>query len=367
MKKTILTLGVLFGLYVGAFAQDLPVNAEPGKCYVKCVTKDEFKDVEVTFMVKPGYSVLEAVPAVYKQVEEKVLIKEASKKLTYIPAVYETVEVSYTKKAAGSEVSIVPATFGTGSKRIEIFPKTSGWEYKVLEDCPSVNKEDCMTACFIEYPARYNNFSLTTLTKDAHAESTSIPAVPTTYTKQVIKTPARMETVVIPAEYATITKTVLVSPASTTKVDIPAEYQTVTKQVLSKEGGMTVWEEVDCQYLVPNLLPIFYELNSARLTKESEQVIDDLLLPLLEGNNTEVKIMSHTDSRGSDSYNLALSKQRAEAVVDYLASQGISRSRMSSEGYGETRLVNDCANGVDCTDAQHQANRRTEFKIIGGI
>ena len=75
--------------------------------------------------------------------------------------------------------------------------------------------------------------------------------------------------------------------------------------------------------------------------------------------------MSHTDSRGNDAYNLSLSQQRANAVVNYLATKGIARSRMAAKGYGETRLVNKCSNGVQCTDEEHARNRRTEFRILG--
>lgn len=74
--------------------------------------------------------------------------------------------------------------------------------------------------------------------------------------------------------------------------------------------------------------------------------------------------MSHTDSRGNDAYNMSLSQQRANAVVNYLVSKGISRSRLSARGFGETRLVNRCSNGVKCSEADHKRNRRTEFRVI---
>jgi outer membrane protein OmpA-like peptidoglycan-associated protein len=61
---------------------------------------------------------------------------------------------------------------------------------------------------------------------------------------------------------------------------------------------------------------------------------------------------------------MSLSQQRANSVVNYLVSKGISRSRLTAKGYGETRLVNKCANGVECTEGQHQQNRRTEFRVI---
>ncbi|ATA92108.1 OmpA family protein [Capnocytophaga canimorsus] len=365
MKKTTLSLIALTisGGYV--FAQDLPSNPAPGKCYVKCITKDEFREETETIEVSPAYSKLEVIPATYKTVEERVLVKEASKKLVYVPAVYETVNVPYVQKEKGSALTVVPAAFGKDVKTLEVFPKTSGWEYKHLENCPSINKDACVTACFVERPARYENVNITTLAKDAYTNETEIAEVNATFKRQVVKTPARVEEVEIPAEYATIKRQVIDRPASTRKVEVAAEFKTVSKQVLTKKGGVTVWEEVDCKLLEPTMLPIFYEYNSARLTKDSEKVIDDVLLPLLRGKNTSVEIMSHTDSRGNDQYNMSLSQQRANAVVNYLATKGIQRSRMIAKGYGETRLINRCANGVQCSEEEHHKNRRTEFRILG--
>ena len=364
-KRNLLGLAAMFLISGYTFAQGLPDNPAPGKCYVKCITKDEFKEVEETVMVRPAYTKLEVVPATYKTVEERVLVKEASKKLVYVPAVYETVEVPYVKKEKSNALAVTEAKFGEDSKTIEVFPKTTGWEYKQLDDCPSINKEACVTACFIERPASYQTIQLVTLIKDAFAEESIIEEEVTTYKKQVVKTPARMDEVEIPAEYATIKRVVVDQPATTKSVTVPAEYKTVKKQVLAKKGGATVWEEVDCTLLEPTLLPIFYELDSARLTPASKRVIDERLYPLLKGNNTSVEIMSHTDSRGNDEYNMALSQQRANAVVNYLVSKGIARNRMVAKGYGETRLVNKCSNGVQCSEDEHQRNRRTEFRILG--
>ena len=62
--------------------------------------------------------------------------------------------------------------------------------------------------------------------------------------------------------------------------------------------------------------------------------------------------------------NKELSTRRAKAVVNYLASKGISRNRMMASGYGESMLVNKCTDGVICTENEHQRNRRTEFKVL---
>ena len=77
---------------------------------------------------------------------------------------------------------------------------------------------------------------------------------------------------------------------------------------------------------------------------------------------------SHTDARGNDDYNLILSDKRAKAAVEYLATkEGIDIERLQAKGYGEEQLVNRCTNGVNCTEKEHQRNRRTALKIIGTI
>jgi outer membrane protein OmpA-like peptidoglycan-associated protein len=78
-----------------------------------------------------------------------------------------------------------------------------------------------------------------------------------------------------------------------------------------------------------------------------------------------IKIESHTDSRGSDRYNLKLSNRRAESTRDYIISRGIDADRIESAiGYGETQLLNKCANGVKCSEEEHQLNRRSYFYIV---
>ncbi|MEW4922761.1 OmpA family protein [Algibacter sp. 2305UL17-15] len=358
----ILCLTFLLGFGMSQ-AQNLPANPDPGKCYVKCITKDEFKTVEETIEVYPAYTKLEVVPATYRTVEERVLIKEASKKFVYVPATYETIQVPYIKKEGRTDLTTNPATFGSSSRTFETYPKTSGWEYRETA-CDSPNKEDCMVACFVEYPAQFKDVSFTTLANDASTNNRPVPEVSTTYKKRVIKTPARMDEIEIPAEYSTIKKQVVATPASTRSVTVPSRSQTVTRTVLAKKGGLTTWEEVDCGLLNANVLPIFYELGSARITPASKKIIDETLLPLLNSKPVSIELMSHTDSRGNDDFNMSLSQQRANSVVNYLVSKGISRSRLSAKGYGESRLVNRCSNGVECSEGQHQKNRRTEFRVI---
>lgn len=365
MKKLLIyTFLTLFSTTL-VTAQNLPTNPNPGKCYVKCITKDVFETVTESIQVHPSYQTLSVVPATYKNIEERVLVKEASKRYSFVPAVYETVDVAYTTGGGASELNVVPAQFGTRTQSFEIYPKTSGWEYKQLENCQSVNKEDCVVACYVERPAQYRDVTVTTLTSEA--STTKGPAAPArtrTYKKQVLKSPARVTEEIIPAVYKTITRQVVDQPARTVSQTVPSKTQTVTRTILKSKGGITTREEVDCKLLDPNVLPIFYELASARLTSESKRIIDNTLMPILSSKNVNIEIMSHTDSRGDDAYNMSLSQQRANAVVNYLVSKGISRSRLSARGFGETRLVNRCSNGVQCSEGEHKCNRRTEFRVI---
>jgi hypothetical protein len=87
----------------------------------------------------------------------------------------------------------------------------------------------------------------------------------------------------------------------------------------------------------------------------------------MQNNPITIELSSHTDSRGSNKYNERLSQRRAESAVNYIVGKGIEASRVTAKGYGEYQLVNRCSDGVACSPAEHQANRRTEFKVLGYI
>jgi peptidoglycan-associated lipoprotein len=116
------------------------------------------------------------------------------------------------------------------------------------------------------------------------------------------------------------------------------------------------------EIVIPN---IYYDYNKATLRDESKLVLDSILIFFSDNKDLAIEIGSHTDSRGSDSYNEKLSQARAQSVVDYLILKGVEQSRLTAKGYGETKLTNQCANGVECTEEEHQKNRRTTFRILG--
>ena len=109
---------------------------------------------------------------------------------------------------------------------------------------------------------------------------------------------------------------------------------------------------------------IYYDLDKANLRDESFPVLDKLISFFEENNQLIIEIGSHTDSRGSDAYNIDLSQRRAQSVVDYFIQKGIPKSQLVAKGYGETKLLNTCGNDVNCSEEEHQKNRRTSFKVI---
>lgn len=116
------------------------------------------------------------------------------------------------------------------------------------------------------------------------------------------------------------------------------------------------------EIVIPN---IYYDYDKATLRPESKLVLDSILIFFGDNPELKIEIGSHTDARGSDEYNLDLSQRRAQSVVDYLIENGVAADRLTARGYGETKLVNHCGNGVDCTEEEHQQNRRTTFRIVG--
>jgi outer membrane protein OmpA-like peptidoglycan-associated protein len=109
---------------------------------------------------------------------------------------------------------------------------------------------------------------------------------------------------------------------------------------------------------------IHYDFDKSTIRTDATLILDNVVSVLKQNPSLKIELSSHTDSRGNDSYNKKLSQQRADAAVNYLVNQGISRTRLTAKGYGETKLLNECANGITCAEEQHQANRRTEIKIL---
>ncbi|MBU2973753.1 OmpA family protein [Zobellia sp. B3R18] len=112
------------------------------------------------------------------------------------------------------------------------------------------------------------------------------------------------------------------------------------------------------------LSTIYFDFNKYNIRKDSEIEVEKVIAAMEKYPSLRIKVNSHTDSRGKDSYNLWLSQKRAEATVNYMIKRGIAKERLDSEGFGETKLINQCANGVKCSDKDHELNRRSEFIIL---
>lgn len=112
------------------------------------------------------------------------------------------------------------------------------------------------------------------------------------------------------------------------------------------------------------LSTIYFDLNKYNIRPDAEIEIQKVIVAMEKYPSLKIKVNSHTDSRGNDAYNLWLSQKRAESTVNYMISKGISPDRLQGEGFGETRLVNECFNDVRCSREQHQLNRRSEFIIF---
>lgn len=365
MKIQFTLLALFLVSILGVSAQVDIENPDPNQCYVRCVKPDVFRTEEVRVQTSPAYTRLEVVPAQYETVTERVVVKEGYTRYEFVPATFRTEQVAYEAEEPTTAVTLTQATFTDDSERVLIQPAVNRWEYSDLAGCESDEPGDCQVLCYRSYEAQYRSVPVRRLANAASSATSTSGGRSDTYRKEVVETAAQVREITIEPEYETITRRVQTQPETVREVEVEATYTTITREVLVEAGGLETWEPIDCELTNYNALPINYELGSARLTADSRRVIDGNLLQLLRDRPAvSVEISSHTDSRGSASSNQNLSERRAQAVVDYLISKGINRSRLVARGYGESRPKNRCTDGVSCTEAEHAENRRTEFRVL---
>lgn len=142
-----------------------------------------------------------------------------------------------------------------------------------------------------------------------------------------------------------------------------------TPELLASKTGDSGFEISQKVYEEDNsvayLLNIYYDSGRASVRKEGIAELEKLLALLEENPDIIVEISSHTDAKGKKEMNEKLSQRRAHAIVKYLIYKGISSDRLVAIGYGESQPVNGCIDGVDCSEEEHQLNRRTEFRVLG--
>ncbi|MBN2805830.1 MAG: OmpA family protein [Prolixibacteraceae bacterium] len=109
---------------------------------------------------------------------------------------------------------------------------------------------------------------------------------------------------------------------------------------------------------------INYGFDSDKILDEAKLILNKVIDLIHQHPDLEIKVESHTDSKGSDEYNLRLSKMRAKSAYDYLVSMGIDPLAIEYTGFGETQLLNHCDDGVECIEEEHSINRRSIIKVI---
>lgn len=152
------------------------------------------------------------------------------------------------------------------------------------------------------------------------------------------------------------------------KIVLPVLNAEVNYQRLNQDEAILLVNEFnETIYVSPKdvfvINRIYYEYNSAKLTSEAQTQLDQLALLMEKNKDIKLELRSHTDSRGKDEFNLTLSRKRAESAVAYLTGKKIAASRFTPIGLGETQLLNECDDGIECSEPEHTINRRTEIKI----
>lgn len=119
--------------------------------------------------------------------------------------------------------------------------------------------------------------------------------------------------------------------------------------------------EKDGSWVLKNIL---YDFDKSNIRSDAALVLDNVVAIMKQNPSLRIELSSHTDSRGDGVYNQKLSQRRADAAVAYLVDNGIAKDRLIAKGYGESKLLNNCGNGVECSEEMHQENRRTEIKVL---
>ncbi|MDQ3109766.1 MAG: OmpA family protein [Bacteroidota bacterium] len=127
--------------------------------------------------------------------------------------------------------------------------------------------------------------------------------------------------------------------------------QVLQMRAKASKDSLTIIENIYYDYAAWNILP------------SAENTLEKVVKVMQLDPSITIEISAHTDSRGSGEENRKLSQKRAQSVVDYMVKRGVDKKRLTSVGYGETRLLNICKDGAECSEEEHAKNRRTEFKI----
>lgn len=146
-------------------------------------------------------------------------------------------------------------------------------------------------------------------------------------------------------------------------VSLPNE-NGITEHIIVLEPKKLGIKKGDDLFKVLNLNMIYFDLDKHNIRPDAAAELAKILAVLEEYPTIKIDIRSHTDSRASHAYNDQLSDRRAKSTREWLITKGINSKRLTAKGYGERQLINDCADGVSCSEEEHQANRRSEFIVV---
>lgn len=140
----------------------------------------------------------------------------------------------------------------------------------------------------------------------------------------------------------------------------------VEKSTMGLKNSQTLYADLGllCKGDIIRIDNIYYDLDKSAIRPDAAAELDKTLEVFKKYPTLKIELRSHTDCRAPDDYNLKLSQRRAQSAVNYLISRGVDPKNLVAKGYGETVPVNKCVDGVPCQEPEHQANRRTEFRIL---
>lgn len=178
-----------------------------------------------------------------------------------------------------------------------------------------------------------------------------------------VKTEENLGSVILATQHGEeITKMVSVGNNTFEYKLLPMEYGKMT--TMKEEDVEMAFKKADKSGDLNISQQIHYAFGKYELEASSYEVLDKIVKIMNENPKVKLEIISHTDAIGGTSYNMMLSKQRAETVMNYLIASGVKKSRLTATGKGESEIRNRCTDGVECSDLEHEYNRHTEFRFI---
>ncbi len=143
-------------------------------------------------------------------------------------------------------------------------------------------------------------------------------------------------------------------------INLPPEKNSLTK-VYMEDSWIPFLSNKNMELKVVE--PIYFDLAKWEILPDAKTILNKAVAVLKSNAKYSIEVAAHTDSRGDEKSNQELSEKRAAAAKDYMVSKGVKASQITTKGYGESKLVNKCKDGVACTEEEHAQNRRMEFTI----